>query len=133
MSLSLVIVDDGVHEVHHGFGGEEHGLEGVEPGVALEEIVGHGMPTAVILQAEIVDVRPVFGEARGAGLELFEAEALGLIPTGHIGRLLETAGLWTTEVTLERLVFDALQPALGVGHDFVATGGEDVSGQIVVA
>ena len=31
----LVVVDDGVHHVHHGFGGTEDGDDGVEPGVAL--------------------------------------------------------------------------------------------------
>ena len=38
-SLLFVVVDDGIHHVHHGFSGTEHGLDVVEPFVALEEIV----------------------------------------------------------------------------------------------
>ena len=47
----LVVVDDGVHHVHHGFGGMEDGDDGVEPGVALVEVVRDLMPAAVVLLA----------------------------------------------------------------------------------
>ena len=48
LSVLLVIIDDSIHHVHHGFGGKEHGLHVIQPVVALEEGVGHTMPTAVL-------------------------------------------------------------------------------------
>ena len=37
MVTLLVIIDDGVHHVHHGFGGAEYAFHLVEPVVTLEE------------------------------------------------------------------------------------------------
>ena len=78
--ILLVIVDNGVHKIHHGFGDAEHPFYLVEPCVALEEIVGDSVPGAVVLQAEIMNIGPILGETRGTGLQLLESEALGLIP-----------------------------------------------------
>ena len=49
------------------------------------------MPGAVVLLAEIMDIGPILGKARGAGLQFFESEALRLIPGGDVRGLLETA------------------------------------------
>ena len=59
----LVVVDDGVHHVHHGLGGTEHWFDGVEPGVALIEVVGHLMPATVVFLTQIVEILPVAREA----------------------------------------------------------------------
>ena len=59
----LVVVNDGVHHVHHGFGGKEHRFDGVKPVFALIEIIRHLMPTAVVLLAEVVEIFPIAREA----------------------------------------------------------------------
>ena len=118
--LLLVIVDDRVDEVHHGLGGFEHGFNLVKPFFTLIEIVRHLVPTAVVLHSEIVDVRPVARESRGAGLQFFQSETLWLVPRGDVRRRLETAGLRTSEIPLESLVLHTFQPIVGIGHDFVS-------------
>ena len=88
----FVVVDDGVHHVHHGFGGTEHGNDGVEPLVALEEIIRHLMPAAVVLLTQVVDILPVAREARRTGLQTLKSEALWLVPAGDISGRRKTGG-----------------------------------------
>jgi hypothetical protein len=58
----LVVIDNIVHHVHHGFSGTEHGDDGVEPGIALIEVVRHLMPTAIVLHAQILHILPIARE-----------------------------------------------------------------------
>ena len=52
----FVVVDDRVHKVHHRLGGTEHTFHLVEPVVTLEERIRDGMPGAVVLLTQVVDV-----------------------------------------------------------------------------
>ena len=85
------------------------------------------MPGAVVLLAEIMDIGPILGKALGAGLQLFESEALRLIPGGDVRGLLETAADGTAEVFLELRVLDPFQPIICIGHHLVTAGSEDIS------
>ena len=58
----LVVVNDGVHHVHHGFGGTEHRFNLVEPFIALEKVIGYLMPAAVVFHAQILHILPVARE-----------------------------------------------------------------------
>ena len=61
--ILFIVIDDAIHHVHHGLGGTEHGFDSIEPGITLIEVVGHLMPTAVVLLTEIVHVFPVAGKS----------------------------------------------------------------------
>ena len=91
------------------------------------------MPAAVVLLAQVLDVGPVAGEARGTGLQALQSEALGLVPAGDVGWRREAGGLGIAEVLQELRTADAAQPLVGIAHDLVAARGEDVGGQPVVA
>ena len=82
--ILLVIVDDRVHEVHHGFGCTEDALHFIEPVVSFEEGVRDSVPSAIVLQAQVLHVWPVFWESRGTCLQLCQAKALWLIPTANL-------------------------------------------------
>ena len=135
----FVIVDDGIHEVHHGLGDAEN-LHGFGyPTVALEEGVGDMVPTAIVFHAEILDVLVVAGEADGTRLEHGEAEAFlggGLwsaLPY-FVGRIFGPLSFaWLAEGLDEGGSLHGCEPLGGVGHDFVAAGGEDVGGEPIAA
>lgn len=129
----LVIVDDRIDKVHHVLGGFEHGFNLVKLFFALVEVVRNLVPTAIVLHSQILDVRPVARESRGAGLQFFQSETLWLVPRGDVRRRFETAGLRASEILLECLVLHTFQPIVGIGHDFVSTRGQDIRRQPVVA
>ena len=129
----LVVVNDGVHHVHHGFGGTEHRFYLVEPFIALEKVIGYLVPAAVVLHAQILHILPVARETRRTGLQSFKAKALWLVPAGHIGRRLETGGVRIAEILQELRILDAAKPLVCVAHDFVTTGCKDVRRQPIIA
>ena len=63
------IRDDAIHEIHHGLGGLEDYLHLFQPGIAFKEIVGHTMPAAIVLQAQILHLSIVTRKASWTGLQ----------------------------------------------------------------
>ena len=131
--MLLIIIDDGIHHIHHGLGGKEHGLHVIQPLVALEEGVGHTVPTAVVLLAQVLHVFPVAGEAGGAGLQALKAEALRLVPAGYVGGCLEACGIGIAVIFQELRTAHIAEPLVDIPHDLIAAGGQDIGGQPVVA
>ena len=130
--MLLIIIDDGIHHVHHGLGGKEHGLHVIQPVVALEEGVWHTVPTAVVLLAQVLYVFPVAGETGGAGLQALKAKALRLIPAGYVGGCLETCGVGIAVVFQKLRTAHIAEPLVDIAHNLIATRGQDIGGQPVV-
>ena len=128
----FVVIDDSIHHVHHGLGGKEHGLHVIQPLVALEEGVGHTVPTAVVLLAQVLHVFPVARETGGAGLQALKTEALRLVPTGDVGGRLEAGGGRIAVIFQELRTAYIAEPLIDIAHNLIAAGGKDISGQPVV-
>ena len=136
---SFVIVDDGIHEVHHGLGDTKNLYGFRHPTVALEKGVGDMVPAAIVFHAEILDVLVIAREAHGTRLEHGEAEAvfrgfLGSALPYFVCRILGPLSFaWLAEGLDKGGILHGCEPLGGVGHDFVAAGGEDVGGEPIAA
>ena len=93
---------------------------------------GTGKSTLLYLLSGLL--RPACGSVccDGVATKDRQPETLRLVPTGDVGGRGDVALHGISVVFLEFGVFHAVQPLLGIGHDFIATGRQNRGRQPVV-